>query len=363
MTILQEALENFLNWLQQHRPEYAAYLKPGLTCEQIRQQVEILPFQLPHEVFQLYQWRNGTELDYFLPYYYFLPLEEAIEQYHVQATMLRQQKEQLEQYYPQATMPRDPCNSLNLYWFPIFYEPIEQLFVVGHDEQRDSSPVIYYFGEDGSSNIFCSNLTTMILTMADCYKTGAYYYMENPNRVLLEEDTIEVARILRQHNPNLVEDTLTKAKQAYHELSYQKLLEIAYRVRWYKDSRTVEPLIGILQASKSKNKNSEELHQMQSLAAALLGELNDPGAVSSLIKALQAEDWVTRLDAAKSLGKLGQQRAIAPLVNALDDNHELVRNAAASSLLFGLNAVEPLIEALKSNSVNVRSLVAQTLGA
>ena len=89
MWILTNALERILNWLQQNLlSEYISVevLEPGLTYEEIEERVADLPFCLSQEVYELYQWRNGTcydeeELARFFHGRAFLSLESALEKY------------------------------------------------------------------------------------------------------------------------------------------------------------------------------------------------------------------------------------------------------------------------------------------
>ncbi|MBW4598631.1 MAG: hypothetical protein KME29_03220 [Calothrix sp. FI2-JRJ7] len=60
MTELINALERILKWTKQHRPRYVDYLQPGLSRGEIEDLVKDLPFQIPLEVYELYQWRNGA---------------------------------------------------------------------------------------------------------------------------------------------------------------------------------------------------------------------------------------------------------------------------------------------------------------
>ncbi|MBD2454183.1 HEAT repeat domain-containing protein [Nostoc sp. FACHB-87] len=347
-------MEKILAWQEIHRPEYAAQLQSGLTEQEIEEPLKNLPFQLPKEVYELYRWRNGSRFDVFFPTgsgLVFLPLETAIEQYNLNA-------------YVHSTTAEyaGSDDDWNPYYFPIFFEGIEMFFVIGHDKQQENSPVIYYFGEDGSHDIFCSSLTTMMQVIAECYDIGAYYLVEKQGRKLLAEDTVKSAQVLRKYNPELLDITLRELQQAQRELSYRKLSSIIYRLMWYKDLRTVEPLIQLLRVSTSNSKSLNEIFIIQSFAASILGELNDIRAVEPLIEALSNEYWITRCNAAESLGKLGENLAVKPLINTLQDSHKLVQNAAAVSLLFNLNAVDLLIEILSSDKAYVRLKVAEILG-
>ena len=89
MSELIHALNRILNWLKNNPSEkYASVdvLQPGLSYEEIDRRVADLPFKLPEEVYQLYQWKNGTcdgEEDFskFFNGYTFLSLEAAINEY------------------------------------------------------------------------------------------------------------------------------------------------------------------------------------------------------------------------------------------------------------------------------------------
>ncbi len=352
MSDLRDSLDKFLAWQERNRPEYASHLQPGLTEEEIEEKLKHIPFRLPKEVYQLYQWRNGSTFDYFLPGagFIFLPLERAIEEYELNADIHSTDNEYDE-----------PEEYWNPYYFSIFFEGIENFFVIGSDKQQDESPVIYYFIEDGSHDIFCSSLTKMIQVIAECYDTGAYYITEKAARQRLVEDEIKVAQVLGKYNPELLDATLKELKQVQNELSYRKLVSITYRLMWYKDSRTVEPLIDLLQVSKPGEKSVDDIFLVQALAACILGRLNDKRAVQPLINVLDSESRMTRLRAAESLGNLGDSKAIEPLINTLQDRDELTQNQAAFSLL-KLNAVDALIEVLKSDIPDIRLKAVKTLG-
>lgn len=63
MGTLIEALERIMNWLTEHQPKYAASFLPGLKYDEIQTMEAEFGFQLPEEIYELYQWRNGTQED------------------------------------------------------------------------------------------------------------------------------------------------------------------------------------------------------------------------------------------------------------------------------------------------------------
>jgi hypothetical protein len=84
MSDLVKALKFVDKWVYQNIPNHPAVMNQGLSREVIELRVKDLPFRLPTEVYDLYQWRNGG-VKPFIPYPEgwdlagFLPLEESIE--------------------------------------------------------------------------------------------------------------------------------------------------------------------------------------------------------------------------------------------------------------------------------------------
>ncbi|MEG3975079.1 hypothetical protein QT970_10715 [Microcoleus sp. herbarium8] len=59
MVVLTNALERILKGMQKYDAPIASLLQPGLSFWEIEEKVRVLPFRLPQEVYELYQWRNG----------------------------------------------------------------------------------------------------------------------------------------------------------------------------------------------------------------------------------------------------------------------------------------------------------------
>lgn len=102
MSPLKDGLERILSHLEENELEIARFesLQPGLTFEKIDSITATLPFRLPLEVYQLYQWGNGAWKDeewygkYFLGNV-FLPLESAVEIYQTITNTLEPRIHQL----------------------------------------------------------------------------------------------------------------------------------------------------------------------------------------------------------------------------------------------------------------------------
>jgi SMI1 / KNR4 family (SUKH-1) len=82
MSKLIEGLERIEAWLKINMPDRASELRPGLSDDDIREQVNDLPFSLPEEIYELYGWHNGNVDRLVFENYDFLPLKAAIGAYY-----------------------------------------------------------------------------------------------------------------------------------------------------------------------------------------------------------------------------------------------------------------------------------------
>ena len=108
----------------------------------------------------------------------------------------------------------------------------------------------------------------------------------------------------------------------------------------------------------------------QAAAASDLGEWSKKfpefreRAVAALTQALISNgNFPVRLNAAESLGKIGDAKAVGPLTKAMEDRASVVRITATQALgKIGKPAVEALMEGLKSSDEDVRMCAAVGLG-
>jgi HEAT repeat protein len=114
--------------------------------------------------------------------------------------------------------------------------------------------------------------------------------------------------------------------------------------------RAIRAIKGHQAAEIFKQLLSDSNSSMRRGAAGALGDSQDEGAFEPLVQAMHDESAMVRSEAAKSLGKLNNTSAIGPLMQALIDDEKGVRSEAASALAkIGEPAVEPLIGALQDN--------------
>ena len=196
MSELTDALALILHWMEMNETDGPCLLS-GLTIQDINKKASDFPFIFPREVQELYQWRNGLNLErkvvsQTLGFMSFFPLEKAVTEY-------RTNVEQFRTYgiiwYRQ--------------WFPIFQADTTWLFISGSKQQEDSSPIFCYDFKDYNDirpNVMYCNLVSMMRTIAECWSTGAYYMTESPHvpgSYAMEYDVDQTEEIRLKFNPNL----------------------------------------------------------------------------------------------------------------------------------------------------------------
>ncbi len=186
MSNLNNALERIMSWLKDYQPEFADSFLPGLKSEEISQAEAELGFNFPSEIYELYQWRNGTEQDakaICFPTFEFLPLHEAVES-----------TRGINEYIDEFTEFENPWYGSPLFVFiennchycgvPIINLPKEKIPVVLLEEAE--MPALFY-----------TSITDMMQTLAECYETGAYYLDKEE---FVEANESKVADIFRNYN-------------------------------------------------------------------------------------------------------------------------------------------------------------------
>lgn len=317
MSSLTEALNRIINRIQQDEPELFLLQPSGLSIEEIKEIVKNLPLSLPSEIYELYHWSRGfsrKELyenlfksnilnPFIFDGFALLSLQEAVELY--------QEKLNDSKYYHEHHM-----EVYNPNWFEIFIcymGDIEGYVVV--DDNRNTCSVISIVKREEIRQKYV-DLTSMMLTLAENYEQGYCNSVAEPQKF---------NEIWQKYNSSLVDVVVEKLTD---NISYELLLEIAQDLSNFKDKRTIEPLIHILQKPSI---NPEDLSR-QELAAKILGEIGDSRALEPLISALQSEYWLTRHWAAVSLGMLKDKRAVEGLTNTLQDEYQEVRQMAEWAL-------------------------------
>jgi len=283
MSTLTNALNRIVAcWEKNGNEKLVHDLMPGLSYAEIKELVQDLPIQLPPEIFELYQWRNGSKYEEDQGWY--LPLQDA-----VKFCLNR-----IEYYEPPFNEGNIAIICLFFYIFPP--DSIsEQAGYILIPESHDACPVIFEtMNSEPSITRKYASITAMMLTIAELMETEIDTYKND-----------ERYQIWRKYNISIIDNALAKLTSG---ICLQSLVEIATDLTMFKDSRTVEPLINLLQGSSLE---VDEVEQMgiRALAANILGYSGDSRAIEPLITALQDDYQTTREYARISLNKLRNQRA------------------------------------------------------
>ena len=193
---LMQALERILHHIQNQAPGAAQALQRGLTREQIAAQLEGLPFRLPEEVYQLYQWRNGSTAEArveFLPQYRFLSLEEAIAEWQFVDHLAREIYENLDGNPQQELIDSSECH-----WLPLFAEDGNYYVISGDTESRETASISHRFYINFELKLQFDSLTEMMEAIAECFDTRAYYF---DLYSYLNADYVRAAQVWLRHQP------------------------------------------------------------------------------------------------------------------------------------------------------------------
>lgn len=189
MSALTDALNRIIKWLQQNSHICASGFQSGLSPAEVEEKLGKLPFCVSREVYELYQWSNGTNdrCGVFV-YHDLLDLDTALQysQYINDSYWLEVREED-----------GDPR-----YLFPIFDFDGEYFAVPGSDSPNDAAPVFHIGCDDGSLSFAFTNLTNMMLALAECYETGVYAVTSDG--YLEVTDEAKFGEIRRKHNPGSV---------------------------------------------------------------------------------------------------------------------------------------------------------------
>ena len=387
MAELTNALNRILAWTEKNFPDELQYLQPGLSKTEIDELTKDMPFPLPSEVYELYQWRNGTrqgdndwEKAWIFKGWTFISLENMVARYR---NSLR-----INNPISPHTIDYTKLNlySDNFFEFRLFFNI--ELRVEGSiwiNDNLDHCPVIFEEIEEGVLYIVekYASLTGMMLTIAEWYETGQYAL----NSYFTGWDPRETP-IWCKYNSELIEFALQGLAQ--RSISNVDWIYFIYEIVEFKDSRFVELLIEWLQDLLYANKDSYHLTKNRSVFDSklykinmenfdyfylesglpkILGELGNIRAVSVLITALKNDElyksygYCSRLCSAKSLGQLKDNAATIPLIEALRDDSDEVRKTAAWALgeIGDTQAVESLLQALEDNDKEVREAAREAL--
>lgn len=202
MSSLTDALNQIQVWLQSNYPAVADSITSGLSLEEIQEITRTLPFSLPDEVYELYQWSRGhaPETQTIYTHIFGEPYEE----------MAFCSLETAIEILPIFEDKVEECavKYVGRLLFPIFQTDASNLCVVGDWDNKKSSPIIFVSEINEIKNAYTS-LTSMMLTLADCFEAGAVSFDEEGYRNWNAE---KFASIYLKHNYKLLDFSLLLSK-------------------------------------------------------------------------------------------------------------------------------------------------------
>ena len=159
MSELTSALERISDWYQMNKSR--SVFHPGLSRTDINEIVKDLPFAIPNEIYELYEWCNGSSENDRVAFlqFYLLPLAGAVG--------LRKRPCGLNE--GSDPIPDDPM------WLPIFELWYGGAFYVVVLGDKERSPVRLWDMEFGKYELYYDNLTNMLLHCAEWLELSQYF--------------------------------------------------------------------------------------------------------------------------------------------------------------------------------------------
>jgi hypothetical protein len=303
---IRRALDALLEALQDAGIPLVASMARGLLRAEIDARVASLPGQLPAEVVEYFEWRNGLTPDReadveLFPQGIPLSLDEAVAQYDAQRHFAAQ-------IANQSGLPAD--DFWHERWLPLFHNGAGDYHLTLLGRRRTAtSPVHTVTNEDREPLPAFDSLTALVETVAARWRAGAYSLSEDG---VLEED-----KSGQDAGPVAAQVALLRDPDEWTRC------DGARRLGDLRDPRAIPELVRALE---------DPSDLVAKTAAGSLGQLKARNAVPALIAALERGRPQTRATAAWALGELKAETARDALIRALDDPLGMVKQNAAAAL-------------------------------
>lgn len=191
---LLELLDRIMNWIIVNQPIYAASFLPGLSKQEIDSICEVIPGYLSEDIYQLYQWRNGTNekcpqiwAQWF--HLHYQPLQEVIES----SLGINSDFKGIEN----SLFTYDDC-----YLFPFSVIQKDVLCTLIFNEAREFSPVVVAW-EAGVDTAF-SNLTNMLEMLLEGLEVGVLF-LNNEGCLIYDENRNDFRTLFYKYNSSDIE--------------------------------------------------------------------------------------------------------------------------------------------------------------
>ncbi|MEH2422171.1 MAG: HEAT repeat domain-containing protein [Nostoc sp.] len=320
MSDIKDALDRIHHWFKKNHPAKIASLASGLSPLEIENVLSGLSFKVSKEVRDIYEWSNGYSKydcadDWIFDYMFLLSLESAVKE----AQTWVEEHEEIAIMYQYAGKPV----------LPILMSDIEFLAVVATDDGQATSPVIY-ISETAEVSLRYTNLTAMMLTLAESYESGGLFI---GRKGYIEKDEKKYAAAYRKYNSGITDLALERFLKIFPEDSSWQTVQLlhddlymminSYQIEIPPNSlktKVVNTLLNLLQDEKYDSGFSVVL---------VLEELQ---AVDALIKVLKHPNKWVRSRSAFALGKIKAFEAVEFVSQLLEDPDPVVQEAVQEAL-------------------------------
>jgi len=186
MEELTQYLNQILGWHTKLGSPRAKCLSPGLSVDEIRKKIAVLPFKMSDEFVELYAWRDGTPVHdpnwvSFIEYHRFLPSDEALNIFQVTYAVTKQ-------FYEITD------------WVLTFEDGSGDGYGISAIKGSSSvAPVVFLFEGEGVNIVF-ESLTQMMRTMAASFESDVFTLGEDGD---LKTDFIRLGEVAQKMNPNI----------------------------------------------------------------------------------------------------------------------------------------------------------------
>lgn len=187
MSNMQRLFNDLVKVMEETERPIASHLRPGLSQNAVRQLCDRAGTTIPNDLNELYQIHDGVDalgrpdIEFcLLSIYFFMPLDMALREYN---------------WVKEQALHNDEISSQ---WFP-FLSGEGDFYLVDVQAESQGDPSIICWMMEFDPEIRYTSLVTMVDTLTECYRQGAYSTpgQQNDNKLL-------IARISAVRNPNVI---------------------------------------------------------------------------------------------------------------------------------------------------------------
>jgi hypothetical protein len=162
MSELTEGLDRICRRFEVYEPHRIRALGQGLSLEVIEERVQDLPFKLPSEVYELYEWHDGLEdWSFLFENYHFLSLKRSVYEY-------QSELKQIQCDFPEVA-------NLFQYRFPIFQNWADcGVFLTVFPDNKGENSIHGHDIRFKDYSLRYHRLTDLILHSAEWYESAKF---------------------------------------------------------------------------------------------------------------------------------------------------------------------------------------------